>query len=127
MRVVALLLAMSAPAQPLPLSAVIAPNASFRVAWDHPGQNVDGFRWRCDGAIAQNFTIAQLVVTPPTTAGGLNTYTATVPALSAGKHLCSVVAYNLAGDSDASNTVEAIAALKSTAPVELRFVIEIRK
>ena len=127
MTVIALLLALASSAPQLPLSAVIPPNTAFRVAWDHPGANVDGFRWRCDGTIVQNFTIAQLVVTPPATAGGLSTYTATVPGLTAGKHSCSVVAYNVAGDSDSSNVVEPISATKSAAPVELRFVVEIRK
>jgi hypothetical protein len=120
----ALLLAQNTP---LPLSAVIPPGTAFRLAWDYPAaETVDGFRLKCDGAILANYSLAQLERSAGSTAS-LATFTATAPGMPAGKHICHVVAFRGDIDSDPSNTVEPMMAVRSSAPVELRFVIEIRK
>jgi hypothetical protein len=127
MTILALLLALAAPVQNLPLNAVIAPLTAFRVAWDFPAaETPDGFRVFCDGAILANYSPSQ--VTKSTTSDpAMVTYTATVPGLPAGRHTCHVVAFNAAGDSLPSNVVEPVMALRASAPVELRFVIEIKR
>jgi hypothetical protein len=116
---------LAAPAAPQTLTAVVTPGVPFRIAFDHDGVAIDGFRWWCGGQILKNFKLSELETVTRSDAPTMKTFAGTVPGLPAGRHTCHVTAFNAAMDSDPSVSIEPIAAVKPPAPVDLKIVVTV--
>lgn len=79
------------------ITVTIPPNTEYTVAWQHDGLLMPEFRWWCDGEIVKNFPLLMPVPLTPD-ADGLYTYTALVPGMPEGVHMCFISAYNQHGE-----------------------------
>lgn len=74
------------------LTVTVPPATPFTISFDHPGDNSVAFRWWCENAIVKNFPAVEVTKATTANADGTFTFTATVPGLPAGQHVCFVSA-----------------------------------
>jgi hypothetical protein len=110
------------------LSVSIAPNTPFQISFDSPVDTSTSYRVWCDGNILKNYTATEINNGKSTVpnADGTFTFTISVPGLSLGKHSCLVSAFNDLGEAKSLPLDVPVGTIPS-APINLRFVVEIKK
>lgn len=110
------------------LSVSIPPSTPFQLSFDSPADPTTFYRVWCDGAILKNYTTAEINTgkSSVSNADGTTTFTISVPGLPLGKHSCLISAYNDLGESKSSLLDVPVGTIPSS-PINLRFVVEIKK
>lgn len=110
------------------LSVTIPPGTVFQISFDSPVDSSVSYRVWCDGNILKNYTTAEInnAKSSLPNADGTTTFTVSVPGLPLGKHSCLVSAFNDLGESKSLPLDVPVGTIPS-APINLRFVVEIKK